>query len=222
MIDLYTAGTPNGRKVSIALEEMGITYRVIRIDLKNLEQKSPAFLALNPNGRIPVIVDRDANDFAVFESGAILIYLAEKSGQFLPRDAIGRSVTLQWLMWQMGGLGPMQGQSNVFTRYFPEKIPVVIARYQTEVARLFGVMDTRLRDVDFLAGEYSIADMACYPWVAQHDWSGVSLEPFEHLVRWFERVGSRAGVVAGMAIPDPPQQPKVEEGAAMLVTRPPG
>lgn len=220
MIDLYTAGTPNGRKVSIALEEMGIAYRVIRVNLKDLEQKRPAFLALNPNGRIPVIVDRDANDFPVFESGAILIYLAEKSGLFLPRDAVGRSVTLQWLMWQMGGLGPMQGQSNVFTRYFPEKIPVVIARYQTEVARLFGVMDTRLREVDYLAGEYSIADMACYPWVAQHDWSGVSLEPFEHLVRWFERVGARAGAVAGMAIPDPPQQPRVEEGAAMLITNP--
>lgn len=218
MIDLYTAGTPNGRKVSIALEEMRADYHVIRVDLKGMEQKRPEFLRVNPNGRIPAIVDREADDFAVFESGAILIYLAEKYGQFLPRDTPGRSVTLQWLMWQMGGLGPMQGQSNVFTRYFPEKIPVVIARYQAEVARLFGVMDTRLSDVDYLAGEYSIADMACYPWVAQHDWSGVALDPFKRLIRWFERVGARPGVITGMSVPEPPQQPKVEEGAAMLVT----
>jgi len=149
MIDLYTWTTPNGRKVSIALEEMGLDYEVHPVDLKTGVQKQPAFLAINPNGRIPAIVDRDEGGFAVFESGAILIYLAEKSGKLLPQDRRARSVVLQWLMWQMGGLGPMHGQANVFVRYFPEKLPSVIARYQNETMRLLRVMDTRLADHEY-------------------------------------------------------------------------
>ncbi len=220
MIELLTAPTPNGRKVSIALEEMGLPYAVKPINLKALEQKQPAFEAINPNGRIPAIIDHGADDFAVFESGAILVYLAEKSGQFLGRDARQRSVTLQWLMWQMGGLGPMQGQANVFNRYFPARLPDVISRYQTETARLYGVMDRRLATTDFLAGAYSIADMACYPWVAQHDWSGVALDGFTHLTRWFETVGARPAVQRGMRIPVAERKPDeiVDAARAMLAT----
>jgi glutathione S-transferase len=220
VIELLTAPTPNGRKVSIALEEMGLPYAVKPINLKALEQKQPAFEAINPNGRIPAIIDHGADDFAVFESGAILVYLAEKSGQFLGRDARQRSVTLQWLMWQMGGLGPMQGQANVFNRYFPARLPDVISRYQTETARLYGVMDRRLATTDFLAGAYSIADMACYPWVAQHDWSGVALDGFTHLTRWFETVGARPAVQRGMRIPVAERKPDeiVDAARAMLAT----
>jgi GST-like protein len=203
MIDLYTATTPNGRKVSIALEEMGLAYRVEALNLKAMEQKRPEFLAINPNGRIPAIVDRAEDDFAVFESGAILMYLAEKTGLLLPTDAKGRSRVLQWLMWQMGGLGPMQGQANVFFRYWAEPIQPVIDRYQNEVRRLFGVMDARLAVSPWLAGAYSIADIACYPWVAQADWSGVPLDPFAHLSRWFATMGERPAVVAGMQVPAP-------------------
>ncbi len=211
MIDLYTATTPNGRKISIALEEMALPYRVHAIGLRQLEQKEPWFLAINPNGRIPAIVDRNDDDgragagerFAVFESGAILVYLAEKSGRLLPTDRKGRSRVLQWLMFQMGGVGPMQGQANVFNRYFPEKIPVVIERYQNETRRLYGVMDGRLANAEFLADDYSIADIAVYPWVAQHDWSGVDLAPFPHLARWFAQLGARPAVQRGMAVPAP-------------------
>ena len=177
-IELYTATTPNGRKVSIALEELGLAYTVRPISLRKLEQKEPWFLAINPNGRIPAIVDRGAGDFPVFESGAILLYLAEKTGRLMPADPQGRSRVLQWLMFQMGGVGPMQGQANVFFRYFPDKLPVVIDRYQNETRRLYGVMDARLAQAEFLAGDYSIADIAVYPWVAQHEWSGVDLAPF--------------------------------------------
>ena len=201
MIDLYTWTTPNGRKVSIALEELALPYTVHAVNLKEQEQKQPRFLAINPNGRIPAIVDREANDFPVFESGAILVYLAEKTGQLMPRDVKGRSQVLQWLMFQMAGVGPMQGQANVFHRYFPEKFPSVIERYQNETRRLYGVMDQRLGQVEYLAGEYSIADIAIYPWVAQHDWSGVDLAPFAHLSAWFARVGQRPAVARGMDVP---------------------
>ena len=220
MIEFLTAGTPNGRKVSIALEEMGLPYRVRAIDLKAQEQKRPEFEAINPNGRIPAIIDHDAGGFAVFESGAILVYLADKTGRFFGSTGQDRSVTLQWLMWQMGGLGPMQGQANVFNRYFPTRIPEVIARYQNETARLYGVMDRRLADRDFLADEYSIADMACYPWVAQHDWSGVDLAPFANLSRWFDRLGARPAVQRGMAVPAVARPPEdvVATARAMLVT----
>ena len=218
MIDFYTWSTPNGRKVSIALEEMGLDYAVKLVALREKVQQRPEYLKINPNGRIPAIVDRDNEDFAVFESGAILIYLAEKTGLFLPADTRGRSLVLQWLMWQMGGLGPMQGQANVFVRYFPEKLPAVIERYQNETRRLYGVMDTRLASVDYLAGEYSIADMACYPWVAQHDWSGLTLDEFPHLTAWFQRLTDRPGVAAGMGVPEL-QRPaeKIEETGRVLI-----
>jgi glutathione S-transferase len=216
VIDLYTWTTPNGRKVSIALEEMGLDYSVHPIPLKTGAQKSPAFLAINPNGRIPAIVDRDEGDFPVFESGAILVYLAEKTGRFLPTDVKGRSVTLQWLMWQMGGLGPMHGQANVFNRYFPEKIPSVIKRYQDETRRLFTVMDTRLADHPYLAGDYSIADMACWPWVMQHDWAGVEIADLPHLSRWLAELGDRPAVRRGFDVPAPQAQPDLETGRTIV------
>ena len=162
MIDLYTAATPNGWKVSIVLEELAIPYTVHPIDFKTLQQKQPDFLAINPNGRIPAIIDRAADDLAIFESGAILLYLAEKTGQLMPRDVKGRYDVTQWLMFQMGGLGPMQGQANMFYRYFPTHIPEAISRYQNESRRLYEVMNTRLIDRDYLAGDYSIADIACW------------------------------------------------------------
>ncbi len=218
MIDFYTWSTPNGRKVSIALEEMGLDYAVKLVALREKVQQRPEYLKINPNGRIPAIVDRDNEDFAVFESGAILIYLAEKTGLFLPADTRGRSLVLQWLMWQMGGLGPMQGQANVFVRYFPEKLPAVIERYQNETRRLYRVMDTRLASVDYLAGEYSIADMACYPWVAQHDWSGLTLDEFPHLTAWFQRLTDRPGVAAGMGVPELQRSAeKIEETGRVLI-----
>lgn len=201
MIELYTAPTPNGRKISIALEEMGLPYEVHAIDLAAREQKSPEFLAISPNGRIPAIVDRDAGDFAVFESGAILIWLADKSGKFLAQDARARSVALQWLFFQVGGIGPMQGQANVFYRYAEEKIEYAIGRYQREVRRLFEVYDRRLAEHEYLAGEYSIADIASWPWIISHDWSGVSVDGLEHLQRWLSLVGARPAVQRGMNVP---------------------
>jgi len=203
MIDLYTAPTPNGRKISIALEEMELPYRAILVNLVAGEQKKPEFLAINPNGRIPAIVDRDADDFAVFESGAILLWLAEKSGRFLPAEAKPRSVALQWLFFQVGGVGPMQGQANVFYRYAEQKIPFAIERYQREVRRLFEVYDRRLAEEEFLAGDYSIADMATWPWIITHDWSGVPVEGLGHLQRWLGAVGQRPAVSRGMDVPVP-------------------
>jgi GST-like protein len=202
MIDLYTSSTPNGYKVSIALEELGLPYKVNALSLTNLDQKQEWFLKINPNGRIPAIIDRDNGDFAVFESGAILIYLAEKTGRLMPTDAKGRSTVLQWLMFQMGGVGPMMGQANVFFRYFPEKIPAAIERYQRESRRLFEVMERRLGEAPFLAGDYSIADIATWPWVRIHDWSGVSVEGLPNLQRWLKAVGERPAVQRGAAVPD--------------------
>jgi GSH-dependent disulfide-bond oxidoreductase len=201
MIDLYTAATPNGRKISIALEEMELPYQVHAIELAAGEQRTPRFLAINPNGRIPAIVDREAGDFAIFESGAILTWLAEKSGRFLPAEARARSLTMQWLFFQVGGIGPMQGQANVFHRYAEERIPYAIGRYQREVRRLYEVCDRRLAEHEYLAGEYSIADMAAWPWVVSHDWSGVSVDGLEHLQRWLDSIGTRPAVRRGMDVP---------------------
>ena len=221
MIDLYTAATPNGHKVSIALEELALPYTLHALTLSALQQKEPWFLAINPNGRIPAIIDRSEDDFAVFESGAILIYLAEKTGRLMPTDIKGRSRVLQWLMFQMGGVGPMQGQANVFHRYFPEKIPAVIERYQNETRRLYGVMDARLAQSEYLADDYSIADIAVYPWVAQHDWSGVALAPFPNLVRWFAQLSARPAVQRGMDVPPQPAEIVAErlKTAGAIVTR---
>ncbi len=201
MIDLYTAATPNGHKVSIALEELGLDYTLKVLDLSKGEQKTPSFLALNPNGRIPVIVDRGTDDFVVFESGACLIYLAEKTGCLMPLDPPGRSRVMQWLMFQMGGVGPMMGQANVFFRYFPEKIPAVIERYQGETRRLFGVLNAHLSDHEYLAGDYSIADIANWAWVRTHRWSGVELDGLPHLKRWRDQIRARPAVQRGIEQP---------------------
>jgi len=201
MIELYTAPTPNGHKVSIMLEEIGLEYNVHSIALHENEQKEPTFLKLNPNGRIPAIVDGDADDFAVFESGAILIYLAEKTGQLLPSSTAERSVVLQWLMFQMAGVGPMQGQANVFYRYAPEKIDYAIERYQNEVKRLYGVMDRRLADVPFLGGTYSIADIATWPWISRFEWQQVDLAIFPNVCRWYRDIAERPAVQRGYVVP---------------------
>ena len=201
MIELYTAATPNGYKISVTLEEMGLEYRMHHIRLDKGEQKTEDYLAINPNGRIPTIVDRANGDFAVFESGAIMIYLAEKTGLLMPSGDKGRSLVIQWLMFQMAGIGPMMGQANVFYRYAPEKIPYAIERYQREVLRLFGVLDKRLGDNEYLAGYYSIADIASWCWVRGYGWSGVTLDGLHNLQRWLDLVGERPAVQRGMQVP---------------------
>lgn len=200
MIDLYSAATPNGYKVSCTLEEVGLPYTLHAVDLSKGEQKEPWFLAMNPNGRIPVIVDR-AEDFTVFESGAIMVYLAEKTGRLMPTDAKGRSRVLQWVMFQMGGVGPMMGQANVFYRYFPEKIEPAIQRYQKETHRLLSVLDSRLKDHEFLAGDFSIADIANWCWARTHDWSGVAIDDLPHLKRWIDQLAARPAMAAGLEQP---------------------
>lgn len=201
MIDLYTASTPNGWKASVALEELGLPYEVHALKLHKNEQKTPAYLAINPNGRIPAIVDRGEGGFQVFESGAILMYLAEKAGRLMPSDAKRRSLVIQWLMFQMGGVGPMMGQANVFFRYFPERIQPVIDRYRKECRRLFEVLDRRLQDHEFLAGDYSIADIANWCWVRTHRWSGLEIDDLPHLSRWRDQIGSRPACVKGVEVP---------------------
>jgi len=210
MIDLYTAATPNGHKISIALEELGLPYTVHALNLGQHDQKRPEFLRISPNGRIPAIVDRDEGDFAVFESGAILVYLAEKTGRLMPTDVRGRSLVMQWLMFQMGGIGPMMGQANVFFRYFPEKIQPAIDRYQGEVRRLFGVLETRLAEHEYLAGDYSIADIANWAWVRTHKWSGVALDGLPQLQRWVDLLAARPACERGIDVP--PRPPRLEEG----------
>jgi glutathione S-transferase/GST-like protein len=217
MIDLYTAATPNGHKVSIALEELALPYMVRHLDLGALQQKRPEFLRINPNGRIPAIVDRDEGDFAVFESGAILIYLAEKTGRLMPSDRKGRSLVLQWLMFQMAGIGPMMGQANVFYRYFPEKIPAAIDRYQGEVRRLLTVLDGRLTDREYLAGDYSIADIANWAWVRGYKWSGVSIDELEHLARWINQLAARPACERGVGIPPSTLRPDDDEDAKKMI-----
>jgi glutathione S-transferase len=201
MIDLYTAPTPNGWKASVTLEELEIPYAVHTVNLMAGDQKTPEYLRLNPNGRIPTIVDRDAGDFAVFESGAIMIYLAEKAGRLLPQDVKGRSRVIQWLMFQMGGIGPMMGQANVFYRYFPEKIQPAIDRYQNESRRLFEVLNGRLAEHEWLAGEFSIADIANWCWVRTHRWSGASVEGLGHLQRWLDTMKARPACRRGVDVP---------------------
>ncbi len=201
MIDLYTSPTPNGWKASIILEELGLPYEVHAIDLSKGMQKEPWFLRINPNGRIPAIVDREEGGFAVFESGAILMYLAEKTGQLMPADRRGRSLVVQWLMFQMGGIGPMMGQANVFYRYWHEKYQPAIDRYQNESRRLFEVLNGRLANNEYLAGDYSIADIANWCWVRIHPWSGVSVEGLEHLQRWLYAIQERSAVQRGLKVP---------------------
>jgi len=205
VIDLYTWTTPNGRKVSIMLEELGLAYRVHKIDISKGDQFTPAFVAINPNSKIPAITDEEGPDgkpFTLFESGAILIYLAEKSGKLLPKDARGRYATLQWLMFQMGGVGPMFGQCHHFRRAAPEPIPYAIDRYTNETKRLYGVMDKRLGETPYLAGDaYTIADIATYPWVARHEWQTVDLAQYPNVKRWYDAIGARPAAARGMAVP---------------------
>ncbi len=210
MIDLYTAPTPNGWKASVVLEELELPYQVHAFDLIKNEQKEPEYLKINPNGRIPAIVDRDADNFAVFESGAILIYLAEKTGKLLPADFKGRSTVIQWLMFQMGGIGPMQGQANVFYRYFPEKIQSVIDRYQNETKRLIKVLESRLTDHEYLAGDYSIADIANWCWVHTYKWSGIDVEDLPNLKRWISAISIREAVKRGLDVPVPSKELKAK------------
>jgi GSH-dependent disulfide-bond oxidoreductase len=220
MIDLYTAATPNGWKASIVLEELALPYTAHRIDLQAGDQKQPEFLAINPNGRIPAIVDRDMDDLPVFESGAILLYLAEKAGALIPTDVAGRSRVIQWLMFQMGGVGPMMGQANVFHRYAPEHIPYVVERYQRESRRLLAVLDGQLGRHEYLAGDYSIADIANWCWASTHEWSGVSIEGLTHLARWLDAVGQRPAVLRGRAVPGqlaPTQADAEKIGRSLLV-----
>lgn len=201
MIELYTASTPNGHKASCTLEELGLPYEVHALDLGAGEQRSPQYLAINPNGRIPAIVDRDAGNLAVFESGAIMIYLAEKAGRLLPADIAGRTRVIQWLMFQIGGIGPMMGQANVFYRYFPEKIQPAIDRYQNECRRLFEVLDRRLGESEWLADDYSIADIANWCWVRTYKWSGVSRDGLENLDRWLSAMKEKPALRRGIEVP---------------------
>jgi GSH-dependent disulfide-bond oxidoreductase len=203
MIELLTAATPNGWKAAITLEELALDYSVRPISFDRNEQKEEWYVKLNPNGRIPTIIDHDNDGFVVFESGAIMFYLAEKAGRLLPADTKGRSTVMQWLMFQMGGVGPMMGQANVFYRYAPETIPYAIERYQREVLRLLRVLDGRLAENEYLAGDYSIADIANWSWAHTHEWSGVSIEGLPHLQRWLKTVGERPAVRRGRDVPEP-------------------
>ena len=204
MIDLYYWTTPNGHKITIFLEETGVPYRIVPVNIGAGEQFKPEFLKISPNNRIPAIVDHEPNEpgapLSVFESGAILLYLAEKTGKFLPRDLRGRTDSLQWLFWQMAGLGPMAGQNHHFSDYAPEKIGYAIDRYVNETNRLYGVLNQCLTDREFIAGAYSIADMAAYPWIVPHKRQGQKLEDFPHLQRWFEAIRARPAVQRAYAL----------------------
>ncbi len=204
MIDLYYWPTPNGHKITMFLEETGVPYKIVPVNIGTGEQFKPEFLAISPNNRMPAIVDnapRDGNNaISVFESGAILLYLAEKTGKFMPAELRGRVQVLQWLMWQMGGLGPMAGQNHHFSQYAPEKIPYAIDRYVKETNRLYGVLNKRLAGRAFLAGDYSIADMACYPWIVPYERQGQKLEDFPHVKRWFEEIKGMPATVRAYAL----------------------
>ena len=204
-IDLYTWKTPNGRKVSIMLEELALPYETHTVNIGQDEQFAPDFLAISPNNKIPAIVDPEGPDGAplsLFETGAILLYLAEKTGRFMPQEARARQLANQWLMWQMGGFGPMLGQAHHFRRFAKEQVPYAIERYTNETRRLYGVLDRRLGEADYLAGEdYSVADIATYPWAARHEWHGMDLADFPNVKRWYDAIGARPAVERGMAVP---------------------
>ncbi|ULO21866.1 MULTISPECIES: glutathione S-transferase N-terminal domain-containing protein [Sulfitobacter] len=200
MIDLYTWTTPNGRKVSILLEELGVPYTAHPIDITKDDQFAPDFLKISPNNKIPAIKDHD-NGLCLMESGAIMWYLADKYGKFLPSDAIGRAKVHEWLMWQMGGLGPMAGQAHHFLQFNPGKAPYAETRYATEVQRLYGVLDKQLEGQDFICGAYSIADMACWPWVARYEWQRVDLTQFPNVLRWYKALRARDAVIKGYQVP---------------------
>ena len=213
MLELYTASTPNGWKVSVTLEELGLEYQLHKIILQNQQQKEAGYVAINPNGRIPTLVD---DGFAVFESGAIMIYLAEKMGRLMPTDVKGRSEVIQWLMFQMSGIGPMMGQANVFFRTMEEKIPTAISRYQNESRRLFEVLDRQLDHSEWLAKNFSIADIANWCWVRLYFWSGVSLDGLDNLQRWLEAMEARPACQKGIAVPEPLILPADEAGVVKI------
>ena len=218
MIDLYTSATPNGWKVSMALEEMELDYETHVIDLSRGEQKTPEFLELSPNGRIPAIADRETG-IKMFESGAILLYLAERSGKLMPKDLEGRYKVMQWLMFQMSGIGPMQGQAVAFVRYFPEEVPQAIKRYCNETRRLYEVLDRHLEGRDFLADDYSIADIASYSWIRSWYWARVPIEGLDNLQRWMNTLAERPGIQRGCEIPPSSGNAKsVKEGGAAITT----
>lgn len=222
MIDLYYWTTPNGHKLTIFLEEAALDYRIVPINISKGEQFAPDFLKIAPNNRIPAIVDHAPADggapLSLFESGAILLYLAEKTGQFIPSDLRGRQEVSQWLFWQMGGLGPMAGQNHHFSQYAPEKLPYAITRYTKETARLYAVLDKRLADREWIAGAYSIADMACYPWIVPHERQGQNLNDFPHLQRWFHAMAARPAVQTAYAkAKDINSAPTVSEEAKKLL-----
>lgn len=217
MIDLYYWPTPNGHKITIFLEETGLAYRLKPVDISKGDQFKPEFLAVSPNNRMPAIVDRAPADggaeVAIFESGAILLYLAEKTGRLIPSDIRGRARVLQWLFWQVGGLGPMAGQNHHFAKYAPAKIPYAIERYRNETGRLYGVMDAQLAKTPYLAGDYSIADVASYPWVVPHEDQGQDLADFPHLKRWFEAIRARPAVVRAYAAGAPYERTRLDFSA---------
>jgi GST-like protein len=221
MIDLYYAPTPNGWKISIMLEECGLPYALHPMRLGRGDQHTPDFLRLNPNGRMPAIVDRDPADGAgplpIFESGAILIYLAERSGRLLPQDPRGRCEVVQWLMWQMAGLGPMLGQNGHFLLYAPEKIPYAIERYGREARRLYGVLDSRLQDRDYIAGDFSVADIACFPWIMTHKAQGLTLDDYPNLKRWYAVLRQRPRLQAGLAVGREDREPMDEQARRILL-----
>lgn len=222
MIDLYYWSTPNGHKITLFLEESGLPYRLHPVHIGRGEQFKPEFLAIAPNNRIPALVDQAPADggapVSLFESGAILQYLAEKTGQFLPADLRGRMLAMQWLFWQMGGLGPMAGQNHHFSVYAPEKIPYAIERYVKETARLYGVLNKQLSDGRaYIAGDYSIADMACYPWVVPYERQGQKLEDFPHLAAWFARIAQRPATARAYALAQTIQNPGIDEQAKKIL-----
>ena len=222
MIDLYYWTTPNGHKVTVFLEEAGVPYRIVPVNISTGEQFRPGFLKISPNNRIPAIVDDEPAEagppVSLFESGAILLYLAEKTGRFIPKELRGRADALQWMFWQMGGLGPMAGQNHHFSHYAPEKLPYAIERYVKETNRLYGVLDKRLSDREFLAGDYSIADMASYPWIVPHERQGQKLEDFPHLKRWFDAIWARPAVKRAYALAkEINTQPTVSEEAKKIL-----
>jgi GST-like protein len=200
MIDLYTWTTPNGRKVSIALEELGLPYTVHSIDIGKNEQFAPDFLRISPNNRIPAIVDRDSN-YSLFESGAILMYLAEKTGKLMPKDVSSRYRVIEWLMWQMGGIGPMLGQAHHFLKFNEGKAPYAEERYGAEAKRLYKVLNTRLADNEYMAGGYSIADIATWPWIARFEWQRINMDEYPNVKRWYLEIAKRPAVIKGYAVP---------------------
>ena len=201
MIDLYTWTTPNGRKVSIALEELGLPYRAHPIDINKDEQFAPDFLAISPNNKIPAIVDRDNNDFALMESGAILLYLAEKTGKLMPKALEPRYRVVEWLMWQMGGIGPFLGQVHHFVKYNAGKAPYAEERFLKEAHRLYGVLDQRLKDREFVADDYSIADIAIWPWISRFEWQTIDLGKYPNVKRWYTAIAGRPAVQKGYQVP---------------------